>query len=116
MNSPNPLRNSLQESNTQFHKAWSLDARVNPKGEVVGTNGVLIATADVTWSWFNVALLLEPVSEATDFDARVRFASEYYKRKERAWIFCVCEDWVAPPLRPRVAEILKRPQCAMWRM
>lgn len=96
----------LLESNTQFLGAWRFFARHSPTGEVLDLPEVHIASANVRWPMLNVAFLPAPVETEEGLQRAAAAAARYFEPRGNAWMLAVCEDWLAPSLRPRAAELL----------
>jgi len=96
----------ILESNTQFLGAWRFFARHSPKGEVLDLPEVHIASANVTWSMMNAAFLPAPQQAAEGLQRTAAAAARYFESRGKGWLLAVCEDWLAPDLRPRAAELL----------
>lgn len=94
------------ESNTQFLGAWRFFARHSPTGEVLDLPEVHIASSNAAWAMLNVAFLPAPVETEEGLQRAAAAAARYFQPRGNAWMFAVCEDWLAPELRPRTAGLL----------
>lgn len=96
----------ILESNTQFLGAWRFFARHSPTGEVLDLPEVHIASSNVAWAMLNVAFLPAPQETAEGLQRAAAAAARYFQPRGNPWMLAVCEDWLAPGLRPRAAELL----------
>lgn len=101
------LTAEIQESNDQFRGAWRHFAVHSPKGEVVDTPEVFVASANVPWTLMNGAFLPAPVETEAALERAVATAAGYFAPRKSGWAFLLCEDWVAPSLRPRIAAVFE---------
>jgi ribosomal protein S18 acetylase RimI-like enzyme len=74
---------------------------------VVDTPEVFIASANVPWTLMNGAFLAAPVETEAALERAVASAARYFASRKIGWAFLLCEDWVAPALRPRIAPVLE---------
>ncbi|MBZ4416584.1 GNAT family N-acetyltransferase [Myxococcus sp. RHSTA-1-4] len=96
----------ILESNVQFLNAWRFFARHSPTGEVLDLPDVHIASSNVSWMMLNVAFLRAPLKTEEELKRAAAAAAGYFAPRGNAWMLAVCEDWLAPELRPRAAELL----------
>jgi GNAT superfamily N-acetyltransferase len=96
----------ILESNTQFRDAWRFFARHSPTGEVLDLPDVHIASSNVAWMMLNVAFLRAPLGTEAELQRAAAAAAGYFRPRGNPWMLAVCEDWLAPGLRPRAAELL----------
>lgn len=96
----------ILESNAQLLGAWSFFARHSPAGEVLELPDVHIASSNTPWPMLNVALLKGPVETEEALQRAAAAAQRYFEPRGNGWIFAVCEDWLAPSIRPRAAELV----------
>jgi GNAT superfamily N-acetyltransferase len=96
----------ILESNTQFLNAWRYFARHSPTGEVLDLPEVHIASSNVSWMMLNVAFLPAPLETEAELRSAAAAAARYFEPRGNGWMLAVCEDWLAPGLRPRAAELL----------
>jgi ribosomal protein S18 acetylase RimI-like enzyme len=62
-------------------------------GKAEERTGVVLITAPVAYSVFNIAVLAAPVPPvAGEFERRVKVAAAHYEELKRPWSFWVCED------------------------
>ncbi len=66
-------------------------------GRAVERAGILLITAPVRYSVFNIALLSAPLTSAPDgeFERRISVARDHYDELGSPWSIWVCEDYLA---------------------
>ncbi|QRK12620.1 GNAT family N-acetyltransferase [Archangium violaceum] len=96
----------ILESNTQLLGAWRFFARHSPNGEVLDLPEVHIASANGVWQMLNIAMPRGPHETAEELQRSAAAAARYFESRGCAWMFAVCEDWLAPGFRSRAAELL----------
>jgi ribosomal protein S18 acetylase RimI-like enzyme len=74
---------------------------------VVDTPEVFIASANVPWILMNGAFLPAPVETEAALERSVAAAARYFASRKSGWAFLLCEDWIAPSLRPRIAAVFE---------
>ncbi|MFB3826375.1 MAG: GNAT family N-acetyltransferase [Bryobacteraceae bacterium] len=77
-------------------------------GEVREYPGVSIASANVAFQMFNAAFLSGFVPDEADLERRIAMANVHFDGRGVSWAFWVCEDWLAPALRPRARQVFRR--------
>jgi ribosomal protein S18 acetylase RimI-like enzyme len=55
----------------------------------------------------NGAFLPAPVETEAALERAVATAARYFAPRKIGWAFLLCEDWVAPALRPRIAPVFE---------
>lgn len=74
---------------------------------MVDTPEVFIASANVPWTLMNGAFLHAPVETEAALERAVATAARYFTSRKLGWAFLLCEDWVTPALRPRIAPVFE---------
>jgi GNAT superfamily N-acetyltransferase len=97
----------IRESNAQFRGAWRHYAVTSPKGEVVDTPEVSIASANAPWPMLNTAFLPAPVETESALERSVAAAVRHFTARKVGWMYVVCEDWLAPSLREKANAVLE---------
>lgn len=66
-------------------------------GRTLNTAGVLLITAPVRYSVFNIGLLTAPVPEGLsgEFARRAGMARDYFEGIQSPWSFWICEDYLS---------------------
>lgn len=79
------------------------------RGEVREIGGVLIASAGTSTAVYNAALLADaPVANLVELDRRIMIAKVFFEARGLRWCFWLCEQMLAPELRPHVRSAFER--------
>ena len=77
-------------------------------GETRALPGLAIANSRIPFSMFNSTVLTAPVADASELDARVRAAGEFFASETLPWSFWLCRDWIAPEARRDVERVFRQ--------
>lgn len=88
-------RPALQESLEQYLAFLDSFARLKASSEVLDLPGMRVFFADVTWPLMNAAFITEPPGGEAEWVQRIGQAREYFRRRKRASVLLVCEEWAA---------------------
>jgi len=84
-------------------------ARATGRGEVREIGGVLIASAGTATAVYNAAALSEaPVADLVELDRRIMIAKVFFEARGLRWCFWLCEQRLAPELRPKARAVFER--------
>src|SRR5438128_1336178 len=97
---------AIRIKNVQYQRARAEFARRLRTGEVHADEGIFIASAGVRWGSMNNAFLSTPVADETDLRRRIEAAERFFRQRRLRWRLTVCDQWVLPPVRARLALIL----------
>ncbi len=77
-------------------------------GQVCELPGLTIASVGTDFQMFNTAFFNKPVLDRADLEQRVTLASLTFRRRKLPWSLWVCEEMIAPEIRPRLSRICDR--------
>src|SRR6266568_5116535 len=80
--------------------------RASGRGTVEERAGLLLIDSGVDYAVFNIAVLAEPVENLAQLEMRVGLASEWYAKRRTRWSLWVCDDLIAPDVKPAMASFL----------
>jgi GNAT superfamily N-acetyltransferase len=98
--------NEIRESHTKFRGAWRFFSERSAAGKVLESPEVFIASSNVAWALLNAAFLPAPVETGEALERAVTAAARHFQPDGRAWMMMLCEDELAPSLRPQVPQLL----------
>ncbi len=74
-------------------------------GKTCENNGMMLITACVDYSVFNIAILTEPLAYDHELDEMIDRAERHYAKARRAWSFWVCEDFLSRKANRRIFSV-----------
>jgi GNAT superfamily N-acetyltransferase len=83
-------------------------AQGRSRADVIELPGLSIASLGVSFQMFNAAFLSAPVVTVAELEERIDAAHEHFRRRNRAWSFWFCEDWLERGLRRRLSRTCDR--------
>ena len=83
-------------------------AKDRAHGEVRELTGLTVASVGSQFQMFNAAFLNSPVLDQTDLERRIALAKVLFSGRGLDWSLWVCEEFVAEPLRKKLAKTCKR--------
>jgi ribosomal protein S18 acetylase RimI-like enzyme len=73
--------------------------------EVREAAGVTVVSLGAAFQMFNAVFLSAPVMSESEFQTRIAIGAQFMAARGLPWSLWVCEDWLAAPIRKRMAKI-----------
>lgn len=74
-------------------------------GATQENGGLMLITARVDYSVFNIAILTEPLTHEGALEAKIEAAARHYEKARRAWSFWLCDDFLSRKTNRRLYSL-----------
>ncbi len=82
--------------------------RASGRGTVEERAGLLLIDSGVDYAVFNIAVLAEPIENLAQLELRIGLASEWYAKRRTRWSLWLCDDLIAPAVKPHLSGLSSR--------